>query len=276
MSLPADPAAPAGAPRRAVEALLAFWSEAGVDVASAPAPLDRLKPIAPGRPPPPPTAAPAAASRPAAAALDPHRLAAGVEAARAAASLAALAEALAAYEGCALRQGGAAPVFLRGDADRADVLVIGEAPGTEDAAAGAPFQGAAGRLAERMLGAAGLLDRALLVNTVFWPTPGGASPSPADQDACRPFLERAAALLRPRAVLILGASAARSVLRMDEPLLKLRGRFETWRGAHEALDLPALATFSPAFLLGQPAARKRAWGDLLTLAARVDPDTPAP
>lgn len=197
--------------------------------------------------------------------------------ARSVSDLAALTEAVAAFEGCALRHAGASrPVVWRGDPAAADILVIGEAPTAADDAAGEPFQGAEGRLLDRMLQAAGLDRRALFINTVFWRTPGGAAPSAADQIACRAFLERAAALLKPKAVLLVGAAAARGVLASSEPILKLRGRWATWAGEHEPLDLPALPTFSPAFLLAQPLARKRAWGDVLTLAARVDPDSDAP
>ena len=197
---------------------------------------------------------------------------AGLSAAASASDFAALLDAIAAFEGCALRHAGATrPVILRGDPTTADLLVIGEAPSAEDEGAGEPFQGAQGRLLDAMLTAAGLAGRALLINTVFWRTPGGAAPTSADQAACRPFLERAAALLKPKAVLLVGAAAARGVLRTDEPILKLRGQWRAWSAAQETPALPTLATFSPVFLLAQPLAKKRAWGDLLTLAGRLDP-----
>ncbi len=288
MSPPADPSIANGADPRALEALLSFWVEVGVEVSASAAPMDRLKA------PPPRAASPQAAAPPArpaqnappvpsapprgsAPATNEAAVAAARDLARPASTLAEIEQALQAFEGCALRHSGAVrPIFVRGDPATADILVIGEAPGADDEAAGSPFQGAQGRLIDRMLQAAGLSERALLINTVFWRTPGGGAPSANDQAACRPFLERAALLLKPRAVLLLGAAAARATLRTEDPILKVRGRWAHWTGEHEAFDLPALPTFSPAFLLAQPRARKNAWADLLTLAARVDPGAGAP
>lgn len=276
MTSDADPSAPSP---RAIEALLAFWAEAGVSVSAADGPVNRLSPPPPrlpdkpsAAPPSPPQPRPLERSTRPEPAASQHAVDAARAAAAAPTDLAALVEAISAFEGCALRHSGAArPVILRGDPAIADVLVIGDAPTAEDEAVGAPFQGAQGRLLDAMLKAAGLAERTLLINTVFWRTPGGAAPTSADQAACRPFLERAAALLKPKAVLLVGAAAARGVLRTDEPIMKLRGRWMEWTGDEEPLGLATLATFSPAFLLAQPLAKKRAWGDLLTLAHRLDP-----
>lgn len=291
MSPASDPVQPPEGPGdpspRAFEALLAFWAEAGVSVSAVEQPVDRLA-AQPMRPKPQEVATariPGPASAPApgpvpASAPQPnarHDQAAAREMAGSAADLAALAQAIAAFEGCALRHAGASrPVVWRGDPATADILVIGEAPTAADENAGQPFQGAEGRLLDRMLAAANVGPRTLLINTVFWRTPGGAAPGAADQAACRVFLERAAALLKPKAVLVVGAAAARGVLATAEPILKLRGSWATWVGEHEPLHLPTLATFSPAFLLAQPLAKKRAWADLLTLAERVDPRNGGP
>ena len=73
----------------------------------------------------------------------------------------------------------------------------------------------------------------------------------------------------------MGDAAARGFLGLKEPILKARGGWTEWTGAHEPVSLPALATLSPAFLLARPPVRKAAWGDILSLAARVDPEGPA-
>ena len=157
---------------------------------------------------------------------------------------------------------------------RTDVVVVAEAPGPEDEATGAPFAGPAGALVRTLLRHAGLEERALLTQTVFWRPAGGGAPSAADQAACRPFLERLIALARPRALLVMGDTAARGLLGLKEPILKARGGWTEWTGAHEPVTAPALATLSPAFLLARPPMRKAAWSDILSLAARVDPGEP--
>ncbi|MDO1558519.1 uracil-DNA glycosylase [Brevundimonas sp. 2R-24] len=260
----------ASAHDRALESLLAFWRDAGVDACLEEAPVDRRLQA-------PQPKAVVAALRAAAAAgtgagderIDlSHAVALAREAAQAAETLEQLKEAVAAFDGCALKRSGARQaVFSRGRPD-APLLVIGEAPGADEDARGEPFVGRAGKLLDRMLEAAGLLDKALITNTVYWRPPGNATPSPGDQAICAPFVERTAQLVRPKAVLLVGAAAARSVLKTTDGILKVRGNWGSWRIDGE-LELPVMPTLHPAFLLRQPAAKGRAWSDILTLAARL-------
>ena len=131
-------------------------------------------------------------------------------------------------------------------------------------------RGAAGRLLDRMLAAAGLTDRVLITNTVFWRPPGDRAPTLEEQAMCAPFLERTLALVAPRALLLTGAGAAKAMLGREEPILSLQGRWLEWRSANGVLELPALTTLSPAFLLRQPIAKQKSWSDLLTLSERID------
>src|SRR5579864_9339515 len=261
------------ADRRAIESLLAFWADAGVDVALAETPQDRMAAGLEALKPKPATVtrlAPAAPADAASDVLDPAVLAEGSSLAAAAADLAALEAAIAAFEGCPLkRQGARQAVFARGN-PRAEVMVIGESPGAEEDLQGAPFVGRAGKLLDKMLTAAGLADRAFITNTVFWRPPGNRTPSPAEQAACTPFLERAIALVQPRMLLLVGGASAKHLLQRTEGILSLRGRWFEWRSADGALELPALPTLHPAFLLRQLAAKKMAWGDLLMLVERLD------
>jgi DNA polymerase len=268
-SIPADPA---------IESLLAFWADAGVDAMLLDEPLDR---IAAGRfvpPAPPPRAAPAAAQPARPRQPDVSSAVAAAQAAAAQAQdLAQLAEAIAAFEGCPLRFEGAArqAVVSRGRPD-APLMVIGEGPGAEEDAQGLPFVGRAGQLLDRMLAAAGLTGRVFITNTVFWRPPGNRTPTPPEQMVCRPFLERAIQLVGPKMLLLVGGASAKSMLQREEGILSLRGRWFEWRSAAGDLELPAMPTLHPAFLLRQAAAKKRAWSDLLTLAERLDrPERPS-
>jgi DNA polymerase len=243
------------------------------------APVDR---IAAGRVPPPrpPERRVEVAARPATAAGPSADIASAVAEARqlaeAAQDLDALKAAIAAFEGCPLRFEGAArqSVFARGAAD-APLLIVGEGPGAEEDQRGEPFVGRAGQLLDRMLAAAGLTDRVFITNTVFWRPPGNRTPSAAEQMVCAPFVERAIQLVAPRMLLLLGGASAKFMLRRDEGILSLRGRWFEWRSADEGLELPAMPTLHPAFLLRQPAAKKKAWSDLMTLTERLDrPDRP--
>lgn len=274
-ALSSPPVTPTLDPHRAAESLLAFWSDAGVDVCLADEPVDRtVRAPKPERPAPTPLrqpSAPSGLSPDLAAALNQARILAA-----AAQDLEQLQAAIEAFDGCGLKQQGARrAVFARGD-PAAPVVVIGEAPGADEDAQGQPFVGRAGQLLDRMLAAAGLSKRVFITNTVFWRPPGNANPSQADQAVCAPFLERALALIQPRLLLLLGGASAKSLLKREEGILALRGRWLDWRSETGELVIPALPTLHPAFLLRTPAAKKRAWGDLLTLAERLDrPDRPS-
>ena len=270
---------PAADPR-AAESLLAFWAEAGVDASLSDAPLDklaegvaRLKARQQA-----PTAAPAPRPGPAAkagpdvssAVADARRLASEAQ------DLTQLAAAIAAFEGCGLRYEGARQaVFSRGN-PQAPLVIVGEGPGADEDAQGAPFVGRAGKLLDKMIAAAGLTDRVFITNTVFWRPPGNRTPTAAEQMVCAPFLDRTIQLVNPRMLMLAGGASAKSVLKREEGILSLRGRWFEWKSADETLALPALPTLHPAFLLRQPAAKKKAWSDLLTLTERLDrPDRPA-
>ena len=266
---------------RALESLLAFWTACGVDTLLADAPVDRTVVLArataaPPSPQPVPRAAgvrapvtPASAVAPDPGAVDPEALAEARRVAAAAPDLAALKEAITAFDGCALKAGARQAVFSRGPPD-APLMIIGEAPGGDEDLQGAPFVGRAGQLLDRMLAAAGLADRAFITNTVFWRPPGNRTPIPAEQALCAPFLERAIALVRPRALLLVGGASAKAMLKREEGILTLRGRWLEWRSSSGELELPAMPTLHPAFLLRQPAAKKKAWEDLMTLTERLD------
>jgi DNA polymerase len=256
---------------RAMESLLAFWASAGVDATLGETPVNRLLAAArPVRAAPPATVTPLPSPTTRAGPDVAAAIATAREAAAAADDLESLAAAIAAFDGCPLKFDGARQsVFSRGN-PTADIIVIGEGPGRDEDVAGAPFVGRAGKLLDRMLAAAGLTDRVFITNTVFWRPPGNRTPTPAEQAVCQPFVEKAILLIKPQYLLLAGGASAKSMLQKDEGILSLRGRWFEWSSSDESLTLPALPTLHPAFLLRQPAAKKRAWGDLLTVAERVD------
>jgi DNA polymerase len=259
---------------RALESLLAFWADAGVDAALSETSVDRLA----AREPPPRRPEPvdiAAQAEVVPSSLRHDAVEAARTAAAGAGDLEALARAIADFDGCPLKAGARQSVFSRGRSD-APVLAIGEGPGADEDARGVPFVGRAGQLLDRMLAAADLTDQVFITNTVFWRPPGNRTPTSDEQSICEPFLERAIELVRPRLLLLLGAAPAKFLLRRTEGVLQLRGRWFEWRSRDGALEIPALPTLHPAFLLRQPLAKKKSWEDLLLLRERLNrPRRPA-
>lgn len=181
--------------------------------------------------------------------------------------LAGLSAALDAFDGCALRATAKSTCVWRG-AERARLMVIGEAPGRDEDLAGKPFVGRAGQMLDRMLRAIDLDEGDVhITNVVYWRPPGNRTPTPQETQVCRPFLERQVALVEPEFLLLAGGAAAKAVLDLDDGIMKIRGK---WRDVTlGGRKLRAMATLHPAYLLRTPAAKRNAWRDLLALKAAL-------
>jgi DNA polymerase len=143
-------------------------------------------------------------------------------------------------------------------------LFIGEGPGAEEDQKGEPFVGQAGKLLDNMLAALGIARGAnvYIANVVKCRPPGNRTPEPAEVAACRPYLDRQVALLRPRIIVALGKSAATTLLDVDATIGSLRGRVHDYGG------IPLVVTYHPAYLLRNLPDKAKAWEDLL-LARRT-------
>lgn len=257
----------------ALENLLAFWAEAGVDACYEDHAVNRVAEprraqVAPPRLAVQNTPAPSPLGQMSATDLD-QAVQQATRLAQAAQTLDDLAAAIGGFEACPLRyQGASQSVFGRGN-PQASVLVVGEGPGAEEDQRGEPFVGAAGRLLDRMLAAAGLTDQVFITNTVYWRPPGNRTPGADEQAICAPFVNRTLALIQPRMVLLLGAAAARSILRTETGITRLRGQWGEWRLPEGGVQAPVMPTLHPAFLLRQPQAKRLVWQDLLNLSAQL-------
>jgi uracil-DNA glycosylase family 4 len=191
------------------------------------------------------------------------------EIAAACTSLAELEAALAAFDGCGLRETALSLCFADGN-PKARLMLIGEAPGAEEDRQGKPFVGASGKLLDRMLATIGL-DRGsvYITNVIYWRPPGNRSPTQAEIAACQPFLERQIALLEPALIVFVGGIAARALLGVNEGVTKLRGRRFTYV-APDGGSIPAMVMFHPAYLLRTPAQKRLAWRDLLAIRSQLD------
>lgn len=159
---------------------------------------------------------------------------------------------------CALHQGRTNTVFGVGDR-RADWMIIGEAPGSEEDRQGEPFVGRAGRLLNAMLEAVGWSrGQVYIANTLKCRPPGNRDPRPEEMSCCRGFLERQIELVKPRLILSVGRISAQSLLQTDQAVGRLRGRVH--RMPHSGI--PLVVTYHPAYLLRKPTEKRKAWADL--------------
>lgn len=142
-------------------------------------------------------------------------------------------------------------------------LIVGEAPGEQEDAQGAPFVGPAGQLLDAMLAALHLSresndpgNAVYIANVLKCRPPANRNPQPEEIALCAPFLQRQMALLAPRVILALGRFAAQSLLQTNESIGRLRARVHQWRG------IPLIVSYHPAYLLRSPHAKAHAWHDL--------------
>lgn len=148
---------------------------------------------------------------------------------------------------------------------QAPVIFIGEAPGREEDRSGEPFVGAAGQLLTRMILAMGLTREEIYIcNVIKCRPPHNRDPAPDEIGACEAFLRLQIDAIKPGIIVALGAHAARTLLRTDQGITKLRGRWTTYHG------VPLMPSFHPAYLLRNPAGKRGAWSDLQQVMARMD------
>ena len=140
----------------------------------------------------------------------------------------------------------------------ADWLFVGEGPGAEEDERGEPFVGQAGKLLDSMLSAIGLHrgNDVYIANAVKCRPPENRTPEAEEIDACRAYLERQIALIRPRLIVALGRPAAQALLRTEVKIAASRGRL------HEFQGIPLVITYHPAYLLRNLPDKAKAWEDL--------------
>lgn len=260
----------------AIEALLVFYRDAGVDMAVGEEAVDRFAEAdaeaarrrdalaarqeaarAPALARPQPVSAAGAPPAPDSA------VAAAREAARSAASLDELRAIVESFEGCALKATASRTVFEDGVRD-ARVMFVGEAPGREEDMEGRPFVGKSGQLLDRMLASVGL-DRktnAYIANIIPWRPPGNRTPTPQEIAICEPFVRRQIELKAPDLLVCVGAPSTETLLGL-KGIMKVRGRLMGFEAGGRTIQ--AIATLHPAYLLRSPIAKRQAWRDMLTI-----------
>jgi len=169
-----------------------------------------------------------------------------------------LKQAVASCTACGLHATRTQTVFGVGD-ERAEWLLVGEAPGAEEDRLGEPFVGQAGKLLDNMLAALGLKrgENVYIANVLKCRPPGNRNPEPGEVACCTPFLLRQIALIRPKVIVAMGRFAAQTLLASDATIASLRGRVHRYAG------VPLVVTYHPAYLLRNLPDKAKAWSDLV-------------
>lgn len=181
-------------------------------------------------------------------------------------SRAELEAALGSFEGCALKRTANKTVFSDGNPE-AEIMLMGEAPGASEDMQGIPFCGDSGKLLDMMLASVGITRASNLYisNCLFWRPPGNRAPTSEELAICLPFVERHIALIRPKLLILAGATAVFDLLQLKEGITKLRGRPHEYSNQYLEKPIPVSIIFHPSYLLRQPSQKKQAWFDLLKI-----------
>jgi uracil-DNA glycosylase family 4 len=171
---------------------------------------------------------------------------------------------------CRLHKQGRKQIVFGVGNPNAELMFIGEAPGADEDQQGEPFVGRAGQLLNNMIKAMGLRREDIYIaNIIKCRPPGNRTPERDECETCSPFLMRQIAAIHPKAIVALGAVAAKTLLAINAPMSEFRGRWFDFRGTKLAV------TYHPAFLLRDPRQKKEAWKDLQMVMKELGMAVPA-
>jgi DNA polymerase len=152
---------------------------------------------------------------------------------------------------------------------QAEIMFIGEAPGADEDEQGEPFVGRAGQLLTKIIEAMGLTrEEVYIANILKCRPPNNRPPLPDEAANCLPYLLRQIELVRPKAIVALGATALRGLLNVESSISRVRGN---WYLFH---DVPLMPTFHPAYLLRNPSAKREVWQDMQAVLTKLGKPIP--
>jgi DNA polymerase len=164
---------------------------------------------------------------------------------------------------CGLSNGRTNVVFGVGSTT-AELMFVGEAPGRDEDLKGEPFVGRAGQLLTDIIKAMKLTrEQVYIANVIKCRPPENRNPEPDELDACRPFLERQVAFIRPKVIVTLGRFGLQSLTQKAYSISSVRGQWLEYEG------IKLMPTYHPAYLLRNPSAKKDVWADMKKVMAEL-------
>lgn len=156
----------------------------------------------------------------------------------------------------------------------ANIMFVGEGPGFQEDHKGQPFIGRAGDLLTKIIEAMGFTRETVYIANIVKCHPmkdpsnpeakGNDRPPTMDEmQICQPYLDEQIKIIQPKVIITLGASSTRALLKTDDVISSLRGKFTTYLG------IPLMPTYHPAALLRNPKLKKDVWEDMKQVMALV-------
>lgn len=168
------------------------------------------------------------------------------------------------FQDCRLKDNCNNTVFSDGPPN-SKIMFIGEAPGLDEDIQGKPFVGQSGLLLNKMLLAIGInRSEVYITNVIFWRPPANRPPTVDEIKLCMPFLERHISLVKPKIIVLLGATAMKAVLKIQTGISSSRGKIHNYK-TYDGTIIKTLVTFHPSYLLRCPDQKSLAWEDMRIL-----------
>jgi len=161
---------------------------------------------------------------------------------------------------CSLKSRATNMVFSDGN-PKSKIMLLGEAPGSNEDQEGLPFVGRAGTLLDKMLASINLDRKNVYIsNIINYRPPENRRPTDEEMSRYLPFVKKHIEIIAPKILVLLGSTAMNALVGNDVVISKVRGKWiEKKFGQHKT---SVIVTFHPAFLMRQPTQKKLAWVDL--------------
>jgi len=165
---------------------------------------------------------------------------------------------------CALSTKRKNVVFGEGNL-KAVIMFVGEGPGEVEDNTGRPFVGRAGQLLDKMIEAIGLKrENVYIANIVKCRPPGNRVPRDDEAETCLPYLRNQVAIIRPKIIVCLGATAVKYIVDRSAKITEIRGNWVEKKGFW------IMPTYHPAALLRDPAKKVEAWEDFKKIRQKYE------
>ena len=161
---------------------------------------------------------------------------------------------------CTLKNNATNMVFCDGN-PKSGIMLVGEAPGSNEDQEGLPFVGRAGVLLDKMLASINLNRKNVYIsNIINYRPPDNRRPTDEEMNRYLPFIKKHIEIINPKILILLGSTAMNALIGNDTVISEVRGQWiEKQFGQCKT---SVIVTFHPAFLMRQPTQKKLAWVDL--------------
>ena len=161
---------------------------------------------------------------------------------------------------CSLKSEAINMVFSDGN-PKSKIMILGEAPGSNEDQEGLPFVGKAGTLLDKMLASINLDRKSVYIsNIINYRPPENRRPTEDEMNRYLPFVKKHIEIINPKILVLLGSTAMNALIGNDVVISKVRG--EWIEKEFGQCKTSVIVTFHPSFLMRQPTQKKLAWIDL--------------